>query len=153
LPGYRTWVNGDVPSGTDFNNLFADPQQADVATDETRTSASYGDLATVGPSVTLNLVNNQKALVILASTNDTAIDQTHAYMSFAVSGATTLAATDANGAHYYSTKTGTGTFGTAFRITVFTATATGSHTFKCSYRSDGTGLMHWQDRRIIVKPL
>jgi hypothetical protein len=152
LPGYRTWVNGDVPSGSDFNNLFADPLQADVATNETRSSVSYGDLATVGPSVTLNLVNNQRCLVILACSNNTAIDGTDSYMSFAASGASTLVATDANGAYYYSVKTTTGTFGAAFRISVFQATATGPHTFTCKYRSDGTGLMHWFNRRIIVKP-
>ncbi len=79
--------------------------------------------------------------VITASTSS--ID---CYMSFAVSGATTLAASDTNAA------IGTQIIGSqipAFRMTVFTATATGSHTFTSKYRGGTTG--HWAKRRIIVK--
>lgn len=65
---------------------------ATVDTSQTTTSTSYADLATVGPTVTLT--TGTKALVICyteQSNSSTQINST----SFAVSGATTIAASDA----------------------------------------------------------
>src|SRR5262245_40910882 len=135
-----------------MNELHADPLSADVVTDETRVTASYGDLSTVGPSVTKTLVSGQKCIVTVSSWFLTAADGAQGYMSFAVSGATTLAASDANAAHYFAIKVGVNTAGMVTRQSVFTATASGSHTFVAKYKGDGTNTMHWVDRRIVVKP-
>jgi hypothetical protein len=147
----RVWVNGDIPSGTDFNNLFADPLQADVATNQTTTNVAYVDLATVGPAVTLNMVNGQRAEVTVSAFCSNVDDGAISFMSFAVSGAWTLAANDTNAAKYLAIKTFTSTGQMVERTTIVAATATGSVTFTCKYKSDGTFLQHWDTRRIIVR--
>src|SRR5215207_2977762 len=132
MPGYRTWATGDVPSAADFNNLHADPLPADVTPGQSTTSTSYVDLATAGPAVTETLVTGQKVLVIVScradNTTNTATSASN--MSFAVSGASTLAAADVNAAEI----TGICGAGTTTRMTVFTATGTGSTTFTSKYR-------------------
>lgn len=71
-------------------------QKATIATDETPGSLSYIDMATAGPSVTVNvgpmglLFVKIKATIRVTSTND------GGRMSFALSGANTLAASDSN---------------------------------------------------------
>jgi hypothetical protein len=148
---YRNWASGDTLNAADLNAMMADPQIADVATDETKSSGSYGDLTTVGPSVTLTLVSGQACLVIVSSrfvaTNDGAI----AYAGWACSGATTIAAVDSNSAYYFAVKIGVNTAQAGTRASVAVATATGSHTFTMKYKGDGTNTMHFLERRILVK--
>lgn len=144
---YRTWANADIPSGADFNNMFADPVVADVAAAETTTSASYTDLATAGPAVTLSLVTGQACLVIVSASMNISTGASHAAnMSFAVSGASSLAATDPNAA---STQSATDTM--ASRVSVYVAGATGSHTFTAKYKQVNTGTAQFTSRRIVVK--
>jgi hypothetical protein len=150
LPGYRTWATGDIPSAADWNNLHADPLSADVTANEASAATTYGDLTTVGPFVTLNLVAGQKVVVLLSCYASTATDGIEQFMSFAVSGASSLAAADANAAHSFSIKVGTNTAQTPFRATVYTATSTGSHTFTAKYKTTAA-TPNWKDRRIIVK--
>lgn len=63
-----------------------------VAASENRTTTTYGDLATVGPTVTVNVGESGCVLVALA----TALGNGGGYaqMSFAASGANTVAASD-----------------------------------------------------------
>lgn len=65
---------------------------AEIATAETTTATSWADLTTVGPTV--SLTTGTMAIMAVSSllTNDTAGSRT--YMSWAVSGATTLAGTN-----------------------------------------------------------
>jgi hypothetical protein len=151
LPGYRTWATNDIPSAADWNELHADPIQGDVAADESTTDVSYVNLGTVGPTATKTLVAGQKVIVWLSTWMDTSTDTAHGRMSFEVTGASTLAAADANAAHWFAVKTQLSTGGTVFRSTVYTATNSGSHVFRCRYRSDGSATMHFADRRIIIK--
>jgi hypothetical protein len=146
---YKTWATNDVPTAADFNAITADPSTADVTTLQTTTSTSYVDLATVGPSVTLTLVSGQTVLVICsARVKHSAAGGQSALFSFAVSGASTLAAADVNGAETADTTTGGSTI---TRATVFTAGATGSHTFTMKYQVQAGGTGTYFNRRIIVK--
>lgn len=136
-----------MPSAADWNELHADPLQGDVATAQSTTSTTYTDLATSGPSVTKSLVAGQKVLVLIsAQMSHSAGGGAAAAMSFAVSGASTLAAADTNRCTSSSTSEIT-----TSRSTVFTATATGSHTFTVKYRVVSSGTGTFTDRRIIVK--
>lgn len=146
------FTTNDVLTASTMNEITANPQMADVATDETRVTASYGDLSTVGPSLTKTLVSGQRVLVYVAFDGLVAADGAEGRMSFAVSGATTQAASDANSARYFSVKTGTNTAGQVSKESVFTASASGSHTFTAKYKGDGTNTMHFLQRRIIIKP-
>jgi hypothetical protein len=117
---------------------------ATVATSQTGAGTAYGDLATVGPAVTVT--TGAKALVIVkCGYFNSGGNQT--FMSFAVSGATTLAAADARAISIQSASQHH--WGAAFLLTALTP---GSNTFTAKYRvAAGTGT--WADRDLIVIPL
>ena len=153
MPGYKTWATNDVITASDMNELHADPLTQDVATNESRTSSTYGDLSTVGPAVTKSLVAGQKVLVYISAFIVSASDGKTGRMSFAVSGASTLSAIDANAARYFNVKVGTNAGDLVGQWTLYTATNTGSHTFTAKYKSDdGVTSFDFLDRRIIIKP-
>lgn len=120
---------------------------AEVTTSQTTTSTSYTDLTTSGPAVTVT--TGTKALVIITSQiQPTAVDQS-ALMSYAVSGATTIAAND----KFCLFIRGSGTNGqnmfrasSAFMIENLTA---GSNTFTAKYRVVA-GTSEYTNRQITV---
>ena len=123
---------------------------ATVATSQTSTSTSYTDLATAGPAVTVT--TGTKALVIV-----TAFQQNNAtatgnyYMSYAVSGSTTIAASDT--VALMNSSDGNNGWGKirASAASLVTLTA-GSNTFTAKYRVTGSGAQ-WMDRAIFVMNL
>ena len=142
-------TNGQVLQSTGTGVQWGTPSApanatATVATSQTTTSTSYTDLATSGPAVTLT--TGTKALVIItcASAN-TDINRT-CLMSYAVSGATTIAASDSVASvNQNSGQTSTMRYSLA---SVPTLTA-GSNTFTAKYAVNaGTGTF-W-DREIFV---
>lgn len=138
----------------DLNNgPFSDALQADVVTAQNTSSTSYTDLATVGPSVTMTLVSGQGCLVIISARGCNSLGGTggQSVFSFAVSGATTLSASDSNGLEALAPCTGGPQSTTSTRVTWFTAAATGSHTFTMKYKVANGGTSTFADRRIIVK--
>lgn len=78
---------------------FAGLGQATVATNESRSNTAYGDLATVGPSVAATVPASGRLLVCVSADvqSPTSVSSAFSVMSFAISGATTLAASDTNG--------------------------------------------------------
>lgn len=75
-------------------SAFTNTIEALVSTSETTSSTSYADLATVGPTVSITSVGTKALVWISAGAfTNTAVDIGHA-MSFVVSGATTIAASD-----------------------------------------------------------
>lgn len=141
---------GEVPPGTEGQVLLmsADhmPYWADVATainaavdeidaNQTRYQNTYGDLATVGPSVTI--VTGTDAIVFLSciSYNNAGGSPNTGYMSVEVSNASTIAASDAlccaqsdNRAGYYNS---------IGRVVHVSGLTPGANTFTAKYRSDG----------------
>ena len=73
-------------------------EAATVATSETEANTAYDDMATSGPAVTIT--TNTLALVTVGAHNSSATGGAAGYMSYAVSGATTIAAAD-SGAFVY----------------------------------------------------
>jgi hypothetical protein len=145
-----TFNTNDVLTAAHMNRFGQDPQQTDVATDDTRSAASYAALTTAGPSVTISLTNGQKVLVYVKSEFLTAADGSHGYHSFSASGGLTLSANDTNAAHFFAVKVGSNTTGVVSAWTLVTATSTASTTFTSLYRGDGTNTMHFLNRRMIV---
>lgn len=118
---------------------------ATVATSQSTTSTSYTDLTTAGPAVTLT--TGTKALVIVSAFINNATAGQYTYASFAVSGATTIAASDTRAAFMYWSSS-QNVLGISRASFVDTLTA-GSNTFTTKYRvTGGTGV--FQDRQIIV---
>jgi hypothetical protein len=119
---------------------------SEVVTLESTTSTSYTDLTTGGPAVTLT--TGTKAMVIITSQGSTNTADSQSYISFAISGATTLAATDDNCLVYTSATTSDPY--RASMVQVVTVTA-GSNTFTLKYRSsNGAVLASFTRRQLTV---
>lgn len=124
------------------------PSSATVATAQTTSSTTYTDLTTTGPAVTVT--TGTRALVwVYASIQQTSAAQ-EAYMSYAVSGATTDAATDNRAAALKSVNANQ-----AIRATcgiVHVGLTPGSNTFTAKYRATAAN-GSFVDRKITVIPL
>jgi hypothetical protein len=123
---------------------FPATETATVATEENTTSTSYTDLTTAGPAVTLT--TGTKALVIVTCQIRGNVTGVNSRVSYAVSGATTIAASDANS----SVQATNANMRFAFASLV-TLTA-GSNTFTMKYKVN-TSAGNFGDRNIIVMNL
>ena len=118
---------------------------ATVNTEQSTTSTSYTDLATSGPSVTLTTGTKALVFITASSYNNTADRQN--YVSFAVSGASTVAVSD-DWALLHKGVTSI-TEVSATRVQLVTGLTAGSNTFTLKYKvSGGTG--YFQRRQIAV---
>lgn len=126
--------------------VFSRPTEDLISASETTTSTAYTDLATVGPTVTLETGDAATVDVYGGLTNSTVA--AISFMGFAVSGATTRAAADPE-ALQLGVASGSRLSGSAsFLITGLTA---GTNTFRAKYRVDsGTGTFY--TRKIKVRP-
>ena len=124
------------------------PGDASVATSETTTSVTYVDLTTVGPAVTVTTGTSAWVSVYCLMSNANALNS--CFIGYAISGATTLAASDATASGATSdVAAGANAFTTRVRVTGLTA---GSNTFTAKYRvTGGTGT--FSARYIAVEPL
>lgn len=123
------------------------PANAAVATVETTASTTYTNLATVGPAVTVT--TGTSVLLGFHCRQSNATLASNCWTTYAVSGATTIAAADGTALSYDSpVANSTAYHGTTFRVTGLTA---GSNTFTLQYRvSAGTGTFH--NRNLWVLP-
>lgn len=124
------------------------PQAAHIATAESTTSTSYVDLSTVGPSVTVSC--GSTVLISIYSSLQCVTASALPHMSYAISGSTTVSATDATAVSFQNATAGqSARIGMTFLRTGMTP---GSNTFTAKYKtSSGTG--SFADRRITVVPL
>ena len=139
--GTNTWSY--MPPGG-----FPASATATVATQQDTTSATYTDLATAGPAVTLT--TGTKALVIATCWITNANTAALTAASFAVSGATTIAAADSRSITSQSTQVGV--YATAIRASsaiLLTTLTAGSNTFTMKYRRN-TGTASFENRDITV---
>lgn len=122
-------------------------RSATVSTDESTASTSYVDLATVGPSVTL--VTGTTAIVTLGAQEYETVINFSALISVAVSGATTLAASDTNASSVTATVASARVANyISFVLTGLTA---GTNTFTMKYRvENASNTYHYENRRIMV---
>lgn len=131
------------PAGT------AGVQANTVATSETTTSLVYTDLATPGPSVTVTIpAGTTRALVIVTAEEKTSNGSNSAFISFAVSGASTVGATDAR-----AFEVQVNNFIRASATSVITGLTPGINTFTAKYRVSGaTGTFAVRDITVIPLP-
>lgn len=118
---------------------------ATVATSQTTTSGTYTDLATAGPAVTLT--TGTKALVIMVAQLNPA-SQEFCYMSAAVSGASTVAASDAWG--IYNAIVSGALYSRQSSAKLFTGLTAGSNTFTAKYRTAAGSTGQFINREIIA---
>jgi hypothetical protein len=152
------WATGDVMTAARLNldrdNFLDLDRRASfvgnaVETQQQTASTTYTDLATAGPSVSVEIGSTGQAMVNLyaALANLTGGQATH--MAYAISGATTRGATDDVSIAYTPGTGGQGArMGASFHVFNL---APGVHTFTVKYRvSGGTG--DYTNRRIMVVP-
>jgi hypothetical protein len=125
------WVNASAVPTNDYNY---------VSTNQTTTSTSYTDLATT-QSVTMT--TGTKALIIVGFLGYNSSAGETNFMSYAVSGATTISAANA----YAAVSAGTNNFGIS-KASVVTLTA-GSNTFTAKFKV-GAGTGNFSERYLIV---
>lgn len=118
-------------------------------------TASYIDLATVGPSVTIT-TGTSCCISFSCNVAETANDTTQAWMSFAVSGATTQAASDTNSITVNTAAVALplnqgASISRTMKITGLTA---GSNTFTAKYKATcaGSGVITFSNRDLVVFP-
>ena len=120
---------------------------AAVNTNQTTTSGTYTDLATVGPAVTLTTGTEALVFIGAMQRNDGGNGN---YTGVAVSGASTIAAADADALYMYldlSEQRAGGAY-----VAKITGLTPGSNTFTLKYRVQGnTG--YWYHRSIMVLAL
>lgn len=130
---------------------------ARVLTQQSTSSTSYTDLATVGPSVTVT-TGTRAIVFIQAGVNSTSTDSA-SYFSVAISGATTIAESDTWACIMDGTQ---GNFNFSGNpkdqhnrrqvVRLFSSLNAGSNTFTMKYKV-GSATGHFHNREIIVLPL
>lgn len=123
-----------------------------TATSETTVSPTYADLSggATGPAVTVTIGANGVALVDVGCGMSNTVANNGNYMGFAISGATTVAASDTFSS---SNRTALANFGTYHgRMFLVTGLTPGSTTFTAKYRTEANTATV-ADRRIAVVPL
>lgn len=123
------------------------PLQTVTPNSETTTNTSYTNLATVGPSVTTT--TGTKAFVIIGAQLTCNTATLGAFMSYAVSGSTPVAATDASALVHYPSSTNLPL--QASRV-IFQGLTAGSNTFTAQYKVAGAATGLFSQRTLAVIP-
>lgn len=151
--GQYLQTDSTTATGLKWATVSSSPtgSSASVTTRQSTTSASFGDLATSGPSVTLT--TGTKVLVIVTATmdNNNVQGAGSAEVDFAISGAFTRSASSETCIKMTdgpSMAVGKGVrFSAATHLTGLTA---GSNTFTAKYRSPESGAIFFSNRSIFV---
>jgi hypothetical protein len=126
------------------------PTFAQIDTAETTTSiASYGDLATVGPAVTVTV--SASAIVFYSSQISNATGTGGGQISWAVTGASTLPAPNGHVMRMISSNAGEAQHCT--KVNWQQSLTAGSNTFTLKYTTPTGGTCTFQFREILVFPL
>lgn len=138
-----------IPVSTGANAIaMRTPSTATVLTAQSTAVTSYTDLTTVGPSITAT--TGTIAIVWFAAALSTNTTNSQSLCSVAVSGASTVAASDNWAA--FSDGIAAGNFVRFGQTHVFTGLTIGSNTFTMKYRA-GSNTATFQWREISVLPL
>lgn len=135
-------------------STFPATTEAEVLTSEATTSATYTDLATPGPAVTMTPPASGKVKVTItaAKVTDGTTNQT-ASIAFAVSGGNTAAASDARSNNINQGNNVGGLADGSSSTFLLTGLAVSPTTFTAKYRSSGSATATFANRRILVEPV
>lgn len=125
-------------------------QVAFVAAFETTTASTAGDLATVGPTVTIDVPASGQVMVVIQSWARNSVAGKQSYMGFATSGSNTLAA-DLDSAVVWDQDTAD--YSTISGVFILTGLTAGSATFTAKFWSEATGTATFGRRRLSAVPI
>ncbi len=147
--GHMKTGNGLTASGGVVTADSSGETSAEVTTSETTTSASYTDLTTSGPSVTVTVGASGKCRVTVSclAADDTA--GAGALMSVQTDGAGTPSDQDSCGQDNVTANRSA----ISSRTTTYTGLSAGSHTFKAQYKRVTGGTATFARRRISATPI
>jgi hypothetical protein len=146
-------VSGDDLTGNALQDLLAGLIDVyggvdTIATQQSRSNNTFGDLATVGPSVTVTS-RGTKALVLWGALVFGSAASAAGRMTVAITGVTTLAAAASNGI-FASENAGLGIGSSGIQGRRFGITP-GANTYTAKYNNiAANGTSNWQDRWLIV---
>ena len=137
-----------------------------VATRESTTSGSYTNLATLGPSLTVEIGSSGRCIVIvscyieLTVPSGSAVQTSAAFMSYSVDGPTPYAALDARAAGLLfkydivpgPEDTSYSSYMGASRVSMLTGLTPGTYTFNAKYNSVNGHAVYFSDRVLVVLP-
>jgi hypothetical protein len=139
---------GQIFAATGVNAIVARrPTFASVSTSQSLSSGTYTDLATVGPSVTVT--TGTRAIVFVQARMENNTTNSSMFASFEVTGASSVAADDANGITMDGITAANSVRIGAARF--FNSLTAGSNTFTMKYRCGDTAT--FSDRHIIIMPM
>lgn len=157
----RVTVPGTPEAATALDAASNGIVAATVTTQQTTTSTTYGDLATVGPSVTARIRSSGKCLVIISAQlafAESSLQETGAAVSFSASGANSIATSGTRSLNNWLSVGGpppsiglTDQMGATFYLSGLTP---GDTTFTLKYKSQVSGkTAYFSDRVLVVMPL
>lgn len=127
--------------------LSGKSSQDSVATTQATTSTSYTDLATAGPTVTLTSAGTLALVLFGCASFSNSATETGQAMSFAVSGATTISASDTYARIVSHNNNAFGFNVMNFAVVTITP---GSNTFTAKYRLATATSSSFANRRLFV---
>lgn len=163
--GDTVWVDVNGPDllaldrvGSFGPSVIATAASASVDTEQTRTSESFGDLSTVGPSVTVDVSPSGRLLVQVSAyifVYQPVGDNVHGgAVGVALSGANTLSPTDREAILYQVSTVGDHqSIFNASKVTLYSGLNAGSTTVRAKYRCTNLGDAEFSLRHIWALPL
>jgi len=132
-----------------FAEIMDGANGAIITTSQGTTSTTYTDLATVGPTASVNIGPSRRAMVTLTGILSSNTAGAQAYMSFTASGAVpsdSSSISTASGSLANTRYQQSATF-------LVTGLTTGSNTFTAQYKRNLAGTATFENRQIIVVPI
>lgn len=145
----KTTMVSSIVVGNGLNSIVERlPDVDNVGTQETTTSVTYTDLATVGPTVTTTTGN--RALIFIRCAMENSVNDESSFMSFEVTGASAFSASNTFAVNIDGVTGGSRLrLGSMYMISTLTG---GSNTFRAKYQvTAGTGT--FLSRQLAVLPL
>lgn len=121
---------------------------AAVNTNQSTTSTTYADLATVGPSVTIDVPASGQVYLLISAGIESGVAGGACYMGVALSGANVAAAADTSIIHQAAAA---GYIAAAAAAVVLTGLTAGSTTFTAKYRV-GSSTGNFRNRKLVAVP-
>ena len=147
-------AHGAVNDNTVVAALLASADVAVVATAETTTSASFTDLTTTTDEVTVDIGASGRALVLIYARIRQPTGNHGGVMSYAASGANTIAADDSRAAGFRNQASVSDFAYPQFAMFLHDDLDAGSTTFKLKYKATSGGTAsEFSHRRITVIPV
>ncbi len=131
-----------------FNSVAErDPQVLMISTTQFTSSSAYGDLATLGPSITTT--TSSKVMITIGAHINANTAQSGGKVSVEVSGATSLAASDAN-CFFGTAPLGLAPFKGTWTTLFDEHMVAGENTFTLKYKVVEGGTCYFQHRLLVV---